>query len=78
MGWKPHKLEGCWGLNNFFTRLGVTTEFCRGAPRCTPTEAMIKGVTKITKVRGKIRKKRSVFRKICNLNSQRENEGMKG
>ena len=24
MGWKPHKLEGCRGLNNFFTRLGVT------------------------------------------------------
>ena len=49
MGWKPHKLEGCRGLNNFSTRLGVTTEFCRGdtnvtnvsgvhpdAPRCTP------------------------------------------
>ena len=30
MGWKPHKLEGCRGLNNFFTRLGATTEFCRG------------------------------------------------
>ena len=29
-GWKPHKLEGLRGLNNFFTRLGVTTEFCRG------------------------------------------------
>ena len=30
MGWKPHKLEGCWGLNNFFTRIGVTTKFSRG------------------------------------------------
>ena len=54
MGWKPHKLEGCRGLNNFFSRLGVTTEFCwgdtnvsgclRGAPRCTPAGAVMKGV----------------------------------
>ena len=29
MGWKPHKLEGCRGLNNLF-RPGVTTELCRG------------------------------------------------
>ena len=43
LGWKPHKLEGCRGLNNFFTRLWVTTEFCRGdkmtpmSSGCTPT-----------------------------------------
>ena len=30
MGWKPHNLEGCRGLNNLFTRLGVTTEFWPG------------------------------------------------
>ena len=32
MGWKPHKLEGCRVLNNFFSRLGTTstTELCRG------------------------------------------------
>ena len=35
MGWKPHKLEGCRGLNNFSTRLGVTTEFCRGDTNVT-------------------------------------------
>ena len=27
MGWKAHKMKGCRGLNNIFTRLGVTTEF---------------------------------------------------
>ena len=30
LGWKPYNLEGCRGLNNFFIRLGVTTELCRG------------------------------------------------
>ena len=30
MGWKPHNLEGCRGLNNLITRLGVTTEFWPG------------------------------------------------
>ena len=30
MGWKPHNLEGCLGLNNLFTRLGVNTEFWPG------------------------------------------------
>ena len=30
MGWKPHKQEGCRGLNNFFTMFGITIELCRG------------------------------------------------
>ena len=71
MGWKPHKLEGCQGLNNFSTRLGVTTEFCRGdtnvtnvsgvhpdAPRCTPAGAVTKGVSEGGKFIGGIRKGR--------------------
>ena len=29
MGWKPHKVEVCRGLNNSFTRLGVTNQFFR-------------------------------------------------
>ena len=29
-GWKSRMLEGCRGLNDFFMRLGVTTEFYRG------------------------------------------------
>ena len=42
---KPQKLEGCRGLNNFFTRL----ELCQGdtlspdALGCTPTGAVMKG-----------------------------------
>ena len=38
--WKPNKLEWC----NFFTMLGVTTEFCRGdtpmSPGCTRVTSM--------------------------------------
>ena len=56
MGWKPHSLEGCRGLDIFFTRLGVTNELCRGdtnvsgvgwgapdAPQCTLAGAVMKG-----------------------------------
>ena len=48
MGWKPHKLEGCRGLNNFFTRLGVITKILSGmtpmSPGCTPTGEVMKGL----------------------------------
>ena len=30
LGWKPHKLVWCRGLNNFFTRLGVIMVLCQG------------------------------------------------
>ena len=37
MGWNPHKPEeGCRGLNNFFTMIRVTTEFCRGDTNVHP------------------------------------------
>ena len=35
MGLKPHKLKGCQGLNNFLTRLEVTTEVTNSV-RVTP------------------------------------------
>ena len=62
MGWKPHNLEGCRGLNNFFTRLGVTTELCRGdtnvsgclgdAPRYTGVHRGVSGLSLVHPGRG--------------------------
>ena len=40
--WKPHKLQGYRGLNDFF-RLRVTTEFCRG-----DTTVLLRAIAKIS------------------------------
>ena len=46
MGWKAHKMKGCRGLNNIFTRLGVTS-MTPMFPGCTPTGAAKKAVYKL-------------------------------